>query len=159
MWASLNSEKRSAITLVVISSRVRADKIVPISILKGSPSSWICKFFKAVGLRRLLFWSVFCISAIIVLNFIVIFPVNWLLYSLRITLLNRLCRQISIRSFLLFWLYQFFVERYFPLFSQVELFSLLMIGDLHDYEVNWERQGVTEFEGSRFVFTLKSLDN
>ena len=29
----------------------------------------------------------------------------------------------------------------------------------HDYEVNWERQGITEFEGSRFVFTLKSLDN
>jgi hypothetical protein len=29
----------------------------------------------------------------------------------------------------------------------------------HNYEVNWERQGVTEFEGSRFVFTLKSLDN
>ena len=29
----------------------------------------------------------------------------------------------------------------------------------HSYEVNWERQGVTEFEGSRFVFTLKSLDN
>lgn len=29
----------------------------------------------------------------------------------------------------------------------------------HSYEVNWERQGVTEFEGSRFVFTLKSTDN
>lgn len=29
----------------------------------------------------------------------------------------------------------------------------------HNYEVNWERQGVTEFEGSRFVFTLKSVDN
>jgi hypothetical protein len=29
----------------------------------------------------------------------------------------------------------------------------------HNYEVNWERQGVTEFEGSRFVFTLKQLDN
>ena len=29
----------------------------------------------------------------------------------------------------------------------------------HSYEVNWQRQGVTEFEGSRFVFTLKSLDN
>lgn len=29
----------------------------------------------------------------------------------------------------------------------------------HSYEVKWERQGVTEFEGSRFVFTLKSLDN
>jgi hypothetical protein len=29
----------------------------------------------------------------------------------------------------------------------------------HNYEVNWERQGITEFEGSRFVFTLKSLDN
>jgi len=29
----------------------------------------------------------------------------------------------------------------------------------HDCEVNWERQGITEFEGSRFVFTLKSLDN
>ena len=29
----------------------------------------------------------------------------------------------------------------------------------HDYEVNWERQGVTEFEGSRFVFTLKPVDN
>ena len=29
----------------------------------------------------------------------------------------------------------------------------------HDYEVNWERQGITEFEGSRFVFTLQSLDN
>jgi hypothetical protein len=29
----------------------------------------------------------------------------------------------------------------------------------HDYEVNWERQGISEFEGSRFVFTLKSLDN
>jgi hypothetical protein len=28
----------------------------------------------------------------------------------------------------------------------------------HNYEVNWERQGITEFEGSRFVFTLKSLD-
>jgi len=29
----------------------------------------------------------------------------------------------------------------------------------HNYEVNWERQGVTEFEGSRFVFTLKQLEN
>lgn len=29
----------------------------------------------------------------------------------------------------------------------------------HNYEVNWERQGITEFEGSRYVFTLKSLDN
>jgi hypothetical protein len=29
----------------------------------------------------------------------------------------------------------------------------------HNYEVNWERQGITEFEGSRFVFTLQSLDN
>ncbi len=29
----------------------------------------------------------------------------------------------------------------------------------HDYEVNWERQGTSECEGSRFVFTLKSLDN
>ncbi len=29
----------------------------------------------------------------------------------------------------------------------------------HNYEVNWERQGISEFEGSRFVFTLKSLDN
>lgn len=29
----------------------------------------------------------------------------------------------------------------------------------HSYEVNWERQGVTEFEGSRYVFTLKSVDN
>jgi hypothetical protein len=29
----------------------------------------------------------------------------------------------------------------------------------HNYEVNWERQGITEFEGSRFVFTLKPLDN
>jgi hypothetical protein len=29
----------------------------------------------------------------------------------------------------------------------------------HNYEVNWERQGVTDFEGSRFVFTLKPLEN
>jgi len=29
----------------------------------------------------------------------------------------------------------------------------------HNYEVNWERQGITEFEGSRYVFTLKSLNN
>jgi len=29
----------------------------------------------------------------------------------------------------------------------------------YSYEVNWERQGVIEFEGSRFVFTLKSVDN
>lgn len=29
----------------------------------------------------------------------------------------------------------------------------------HNYEVNWERQGISEFEGSRFVFTLKSVDN
>jgi hypothetical protein len=29
----------------------------------------------------------------------------------------------------------------------------------HNYEVNWERQGVTDFEGSRFVFTLRPLDN
>src|SRR4029453_19328477 len=29
----------------------------------------------------------------------------------------------------------------------------------HNYEVNWEKQGISEFEGSRFVFTLKSLDN
>jgi len=29
----------------------------------------------------------------------------------------------------------------------------------HNYEVNWKRQGITEFEGSRFVFTLKQLDN
>jgi hypothetical protein len=29
----------------------------------------------------------------------------------------------------------------------------------HKYEVNWERQGITEFEGSRFVFSLKPLDN
>jgi hypothetical protein len=28
----------------------------------------------------------------------------------------------------------------------------------HIYEVNWERQGVTDFEGSRFVFTLKPLE-
>ena len=29
----------------------------------------------------------------------------------------------------------------------------------HNYEVNWERQGITEFEGSRFVFTLRPLEN
>ncbi len=29
----------------------------------------------------------------------------------------------------------------------------------HNYEVNWQRQGVTDFEGSRYVFTLKTLDN
>lgn len=26
------------------------------------------------------------------------------------------------------------------------------------YRVNWEREGTTEFEGSRFVFTLTELD-
>ena len=25
------------------------------------------------------------------------------------------------------------------------------------YEINWEREGITEFEGSRFVFTLTEL--
>lgn len=29
----------------------------------------------------------------------------------------------------------------------------------HKYEVNWEREGITEFEGSRFVFSLKPLQN
>ena len=27
------------------------------------------------------------------------------------------------------------------------------------YKVNWEREGTTEFEGSRFVFTLTELEN
>ncbi len=27
------------------------------------------------------------------------------------------------------------------------------------YQVNWEREGTTEFEGSRFVFTLTELSN
>ncbi|MDE1826645.1 MAG: hypothetical protein KGH99_04490 [Thaumarchaeota archaeon] len=27
------------------------------------------------------------------------------------------------------------------------------------YKVNWEREGTTEFEGSRFVFTLAELEN
>ena len=27
------------------------------------------------------------------------------------------------------------------------------------YQINWEREGTTEFEGSRFVFTLTELEN
>lgn len=27
----------------------------------------------------------------------------------------------------------------------------------HTYAVNWEREGVTDFEGSRFVFTLEEI--
>ena len=27
------------------------------------------------------------------------------------------------------------------------------------YKINWEREGTTEFEGSRFVFTLAELEN
>lgn len=27
------------------------------------------------------------------------------------------------------------------------------------YQINWEREGTTEFEGSRFVFTLDELEN
>jgi hypothetical protein len=27
------------------------------------------------------------------------------------------------------------------------------------YKINWEREGTTEFEGSRFVFTLTELEN
>jgi len=27
----------------------------------------------------------------------------------------------------------------------------------HKYIVNWEREGITDFEGSRFVFTLEEI--
>jgi hypothetical protein len=39
--------------------------------------------------------------------------------------------QLTIASFLLFWLYRFFWEKYFLLFFQAGLSFLLMIVDLH----------------------------
>ena len=52
------------------------------------------------------------------------------------------------------------LEKVESLFSQLPR-KISIIGKqiTHNYEVNWERQGVTEFEGSRFVFTLKPLEN
>ena len=52
------------------------------------------------------------------------------------------------------------LEKVENLFSQLPR-KIRIIGKqvTHSYEVNWERQGVTEFEGSRFIFTLKSADN
>ena len=52
------------------------------------------------------------------------------------------------------------LEKVESLFSQLPR-KICIIGKqiTHNYEVNWERQGVTEFEGSRFVFTLKPMEN
>ena len=52
------------------------------------------------------------------------------------------------------------LEKVESLFSQLPR-NISIIGKqiTHNYEVNWERQGITEFEGSRFVFTLKPLEN
>ena len=52
------------------------------------------------------------------------------------------------------------LEKVESLFSQLPR-KISIIGKqiTHSYEVNWERQGITEFEGSRFVFTLKPLEN
>jgi hypothetical protein len=52
------------------------------------------------------------------------------------------------------------LEKVESLFSQLPR-KISIIGKqiTHNYEVNWEREGITEFEGSRFVFTLKPLEN
>ena len=44
------------------------------------------------------------------------------------------------------------VEKLFAILPR----SISVIGKnvTHKYIVNWEREGITDFEGSRFVFTL-----
>jgi hypothetical protein len=51
------------------------------------------------------------------------------------------------------------LEKVESLFSQLPR-KISIIGKqiTRNYEVNWERQGITEFEGSRFVFSLKPLE-
>jgi hypothetical protein len=46
------------------------------------------------------------------------------------------------------------------LFEQVPKTISIVGGHLTKYyKINWEREGTTEFEGSRFVFTLDELEN
>jgi hypothetical protein len=52
------------------------------------------------------------------------------------------------------------LEKVESLFSQLPRKNSIIGKQItHNYEVNWERQGITEFEGSRFVFSLKPLEN
>ena len=49
-------------------------------------------------------------------------------------------------------------EKVEKLFSSVPKTISIVGGHLtKTYQVNWEREGTTEFEGSRFVFTLTEL--
>ena len=49
-------------------------------------------------------------------------------------------------------------EKVEKLFSSVPKTISIVGGHLtKTYQVNWEREGTTEFEGSRFVFTLTDL--
>ena len=47
------------------------------------------------------------------------------------------------------------VEKLFAILPR----SISVIGKnvTHNYSVNWEREGITDFEGSRFVFTLEEI--
>lgn len=50
-------------------------------------------------------------------------------------------------------------EKVEKLYSQVpQTISIVGGHTTKAYRVNWEREGTTEFEGSRFVFTLTELD-
>jgi len=49
-------------------------------------------------------------------------------------------------------------EKVEKLFQDVPKIISIIGGHLtKSYQVNWEREGTTEFEGSRFVFTLTEL--
>jgi len=46
------------------------------------------------------------------------------------------------------------------LFQDVPKIISIIGGHLNkSYKINWEREGTTEFEGSRFVFTLTELSD
>jgi hypothetical protein len=47
------------------------------------------------------------------------------------------------------------VEKLFTVLPRI--ISIVGKNVTHTYAVNWEREGVTEFEGSRFVFTLEEI--
>jgi hypothetical protein len=49
-------------------------------------------------------------------------------------------------------------EKVEKLFAEVPKTISIIGGHLiKSYQINWEREGTTEFEGSRFVFTLTDL--
>jgi len=44
------------------------------------------------------------------------------------------------------------------LFSELPTFIIVKGKQIaHKYKINWERMGINEFEGSRFVFTLNEI--